>query len=79
LNPDLLVEIKDNSIGEESQRSRPDYNCPRTLYLSDQYTNSHGRRDLVEHDNPATRASVLQAIEELARTSTELRDEYEVY
>jgi hypothetical protein len=44
--------------------------------------NSPGRRDLVEHDNPATRALVLQAIEELAktsRTSTELRDEYEVY
>jgi hypothetical protein len=25
--------------------------------------------DLVEHDDPATRAPVLQAIEELARTS----------
>jgi hypothetical protein len=39
------------------------------------------QRDLVEHDNPATRAHVLQANEELARTSrtsTELRDEYEV-
>jgi hypothetical protein len=38
--------------------------------------------DLMEHDNPAMRAPVLQAIEELARTSrtrTELRDEYEVY
>jgi hypothetical protein len=36
----------------------------------------------VEHDNPATRAPVLQAIKELARTSrtsTELRDEYEAY
>jgi hypothetical protein len=49
------------------------------LRLSDRYTNSCGRRDLVEHGNPATRAPVLQAIEELARTSTELRDEYEVY
>jgi hypothetical protein len=52
------------------------------LLLSDRYTNSRGRRDLVEHDNPATRAPVLQAIKELAktsRTSTELRDEYEVY
>jgi hypothetical protein len=52
------------------------------LHLSDRYTNSRDRRDLVEHDNPATRAPVLQAIKELARTSrrsTELRDEYEVY
>jgi hypothetical protein len=76
------VETKDNSIGEESRRSRPDYNRLGMLCLSDRYTNSHGRRDLVEHDNPAMRAPVLQAIEELARTSrtsTELRDEYEVY
>jgi hypothetical protein len=68
--------------GEESQRSWPDYNHPGMLRLSDRYTNSHGQRDLVEHDNPTTRAPVLQAIEELARTgrtSTELRDEYEVY
>jgi hypothetical protein len=82
LNPDLLVETKDNSIGEESRRSWLDYNRPGMLRLSDQYTNSRGRRDLVEHDNPATRAPVLQAIEELARTNrtnTELRDEYEVY
>jgi hypothetical protein len=82
LNPDLLVETKDNSIREESRRSWPDYNHPGTLHLSDRYTNSNGRRDLVEHDNPAMRAPVLQAIEELARTSrtnTELRDEYEVY
>jgi hypothetical protein len=52
------------------------------LRLSDRYTNSRGRRYLVEHDNPTTRAPVLQAIKELAitsRTSTELRDEYEVY
>jgi hypothetical protein len=82
LNPDLLVEMKDNSIGDESRCSRPDYNHPRMLHLSDRYTNSRGRRDLVEHDNPAMRAPVLQAIEELARrsrTSTELRDDYEVY
>jgi hypothetical protein len=78
LNPDLLVEMKDNSIGEESRHSRPDYNRPGALCLSDWYTNSRGRRGLVEHDNPATRAPVL----ELARTSrisTELWDEYEVY
>jgi hypothetical protein len=59
-----------------------DYNHPGMLRLSNRYTNSHGQRDLVEHNNSATRASVLQAIEELARTSrtsTELRDEYEVY
>jgi hypothetical protein len=74
--------MKNNSIEEESRRSRPDYNHPGTLRLSDRYTISRGRRDLVEHDNPAMRAPVLQAIEELARTSrtnTELRDEYEVY
>jgi hypothetical protein len=79
LNPDLSVQTKDNSIGEESRRSRPDYNRLGTLRLSDRYTNSRGQRDLVEHDNPATRAPVLQANEELAKTSTELRDEYEVY
>jgi hypothetical protein len=82
LNPDLSVETNDNSIAEESQRSWPDYNRPGMLRLSDRYTNSRGRCDLVEHDNPATRAPVLQAIGELARTSrtsTELRDEYEVY
>jgi hypothetical protein len=69
LNPDLSVEIKDNLIGEESRCSRPDYSHLVMLRLSDRYTNSHGRRDLVEHNNPATRAPVLQAIEELARTS----------
>jgi hypothetical protein len=82
LNPDLSVEMKDNSIGEESRRSRPNYNRLGTLRLSDRYTNSRDRCDLVEHDNPATRAPVLQAIEELARTSrtsTELWDEYEVH
>jgi hypothetical protein len=82
LNPDLLMEAKDNSIEKESRRSRPDYNHPGTLRLSDRYTNSRGRRDLVEHDNSATRAPVLQANEELARTSrtsTELQDEYKVY
>jgi hypothetical protein len=75
------VETKDNSVEEESRRSRPDYNRPGMLRLSDRYTNSRGQRDLVEHNNPATRAPILQAIEELARTSrtsTELRDEYEV-
>jgi hypothetical protein len=71
--------MKDNSIEEESRRSRPDYNRPGMLHLSDRYTNSRGRRDLVEHDNPATRAPILQAIKELARTSIELRDECEVY
>jgi hypothetical protein len=82
LNLDLSVETKDNSIGEESQRSWHDYNRPGTLCLSNWYTKSHGRRDLVEHNNPAMRAPVLQAIEELARTSrtsTKFWDEYEVY
>jgi hypothetical protein len=34
LNPDLLVEMEDNSIGKESQLSRPDYNRPETLHLT---------------------------------------------
>jgi hypothetical protein len=51
-------------IVEESQCSRPDYNHLEMLCLSYRYTNSRGQRDLVEHDNPATRALVLQAIEE---------------
>jgi hypothetical protein len=42
LNPDLLVETEDNSIGKESRRSRPDYNRPEMLRLSNRYTNSHG-------------------------------------
>jgi hypothetical protein len=82
VEPNLLMEIKENSIEEESGCSRPDYNRPGMLCLSDRYTNSHGRHDLVEHDNLATRAPILEAIKELARTSrtsTELRDEYEVY
>jgi hypothetical protein len=55
----ILVEAKDNSIGEKNQRSRPDYNRPGMLRLSDRYTNSRGRHDLVEHDNPAMRALVF--------------------
>jgi hypothetical protein len=81
LNPDRLMETEDNLIGKESRRSRSDYNHPEVLHLSNQYNNSYGWRDLVEHDDLATRAPVLQAIEELARTSrpsTELRDECEV-
>jgi hypothetical protein len=34
LNPDLSVEMEDNSIGKESQLSRPDYNRPETLHLT---------------------------------------------
>jgi hypothetical protein len=63
LIPDLSVEIEDNPTGVESRRSRPDYNRSGTLRLSNRYTNSCGQRDLVEYDNPTTRASVLQAIE----------------
>jgi hypothetical protein len=76
------VEIKDNLIRQESRRTWPDYTRTGTLRLTDRYTNSHGQRVLVEHDNRATRAHDLQAIEELAgtsRTSTELQNEYEVY
>jgi hypothetical protein len=76
------MEMKDDSIEKESRRLWPDYNRSGMLCLSDRYTNSHGWCDLIEHDNPATRALALQAIEELARTSktsTELRDEYEAY
>jgi hypothetical protein len=58
------METKDNSIGEESPCLWSDYNRPGILRLSDRYTNSRGRCDLVEHDNPAKRAPVLQAIEE---------------
>jgi hypothetical protein len=81
LNPNLSMEMEDNSIGEESRHSRPDYNRPAMLCLSNWHTNSHGWCDLVEHDDPATKPPVLQAIEELARTSrtsTELWDECEV-
>jgi hypothetical protein len=81
LNPDLSVEMEDNLIGKESRHSRPDYNRLETLRLSNRYTNSRGWHDLVEHDNPALRAPVHQAIEELARasrTSTELQDECEI-
>jgi hypothetical protein len=42
LNPDLLVETEDNSIGKESQRSWPDHNRPEMLRLSNRYTNSRG-------------------------------------
>jgi hypothetical protein len=34
LNPYLLVETEDNSIGKGSRRSWLDYNCPETLCLS---------------------------------------------
>jgi hypothetical protein len=33
LNPNLLVEMEDNSIGKESRRSRLDYNRPKTRRL----------------------------------------------
>jgi hypothetical protein len=42
VNPNLSVETDDNSIGEESRRSRPDYNYPVMLRLSKRYTNSRG-------------------------------------
>jgi hypothetical protein len=42
LNPDLLVEMEDNSIGKESRRSWPNYNRLEALRLSNRYTNSHG-------------------------------------
>jgi hypothetical protein len=47
LNPNLSVEMEDNSIGKESRCSRPDYNRPDTLRLSNRYTISLGCRDLV--------------------------------
>jgi hypothetical protein len=81
LNPDLSVETENNSIGKESRRSWPDYNRLESSCLRIWYTNSHGWRDLVEHDDLATKAPVLQAIEELegtSRTSTELWDECDV-
>jgi hypothetical protein len=51
LNSEVLVEMKDNLIGEESRYSPSDYNCSKMLRFS---------------DNSITRISVLQAIEELA-------------
>jgi hypothetical protein len=48
------------------------------MRLSDRYTNSRGRCDLVEHDNQATRAPVLQAIEEQVEQALN-SDEYEVH
>jgi hypothetical protein len=42
LNPNLLVETEDNSIGKVSRCSRPNYNSPETLRLSNRYTNSRG-------------------------------------
>jgi hypothetical protein len=59
------------------RRSRSDYSLPKTLRLSNRYTISYGCHDLVERDTLATRVLVLQAIEELtrtSRTSTELPD-----
>jgi hypothetical protein len=56
LNPDILVEKKDNSIEEESRRSQSDYNRSETLRLSNRYTNSRGRSDFVEHNDLVTRA-----------------------
>jgi hypothetical protein len=41
-NPNLSVETDDNSIGEESRCSWPNYNYPEMLHLSNQYTNSRG-------------------------------------
>jgi hypothetical protein len=57
------------------RRLRPDYSLPKTLRLGNRYTTSYGCHDLVERDIPATRALILQAIEELARTS---RTSYEL-
>jgi hypothetical protein len=42
LNPDLLVEMEDTSIGKESRRSWSDCNRPEMLCFSSRYTNSHG-------------------------------------
>jgi hypothetical protein len=39
-NPNLSVEMEDNSNGKESQHSRPNYNRPEMLQLSNRYTNS---------------------------------------
>src|SRR6266508_3684004 len=41
IGPDFSVEM-DNSIGGWRRRSRPDYNLPGMLRLSDRYTNSNG-------------------------------------
>jgi hypothetical protein len=77
--PIFRWEMADNSIGGWRWRSRSDYNRPRTLRLSNRYTSSDGCRDLAAWQ-PATRAPVLEAIEEPARTrrtSTQLPNKYE--
>ena len=50
--PMFRWEKVDNSIWGWRWRSRPDYNHPRMLRLSNRYTTSNGYRDLVEHDQP---------------------------
>jgi hypothetical protein len=42
LNPYLSVDMEDNSIGIENQCSRPNYNRPKTMRLSNRYTNFRG-------------------------------------
>jgi len=60
----------DNSIGGDNVHSLTT-TFQWMLRLSNRYTTSYGCRDLVGARHPTTRAPVLQAIEELARTSME--------
>jgi hypothetical protein len=64
--------VWNNSIGGGDDVHDPTTAFQKTLRLSNRYTTSYGCHDLVERDTSATRALVLQTIEELARTSTEL-------
>ena len=60
----------DNSIGGDDVHG-PTTAFQWTLRLSNRYTTSYGCRDLVGECHPATRAPILQAIEELVRISME--------
>ena len=65
---DLLMRGGDNSIEGGRDVHGPTTAIPGTLRLSNRYTTSNGRRELEGARQPATRALVLQAIEEQART-----------
>jgi hypothetical protein len=61
------LSMRDRGVGGKRWRSQFDYNDLGTLHHGNWYTTSNGCRDLALRQ-PATRAPVLQAIEELART-----------
>jgi len=68
IGPDLSVE-RVNSIGEVDDVHGSTTTVQGRCALATDTPPPVVARDLVEHDQPATRAPVLQAIEEQARTS----------